>query len=181
MSKFFLILILILTTFTSAQTADASEVSHPSAQLLTPIETKRDYALDVRTKAVRNIFRKYNSPLVDQAQFYVKYADEYGVDWKLLPSISGLESSFGIHLMPGSYNAYGWGGGHIYFESWEDGIRIINKSLRERYIDRGATDVWSIGPIYAESPTWSVRVNFFMNVFDQEYKRLTVFSMLPNI
>ena len=79
--------------------------------------------------------------------------------------------------MPGSYNAYGWGGGRIYFESWEDGIKIINKAIRENYIDRGATDVWSIGPIYAESPTWSVRVNSFMQEINEEYLKLSVFSM----
>ncbi|MBI4091798.1 MAG: glucosaminidase domain-containing protein [Candidatus Levybacteria bacterium] len=164
-----------------AQDAYADEVRSSSAKLAPVVNVQKDYALDTRTRAVRNIFKKYNSPLIDQAAIFVKYADEYGVDWKLLPSIAGLESTFGRFLMPGSYNAYGWGGGRIYFESWEDGIKVINKALRENYIDRGATDVWSIGPIYAESPTWSVRVNNFMNQFGQEYRKLTVFSMLPNI
>ena len=165
-----------------SQDAYASEIySESSAKLVNQILIEKDYTLDTRTKAVRNIFKKYNSPLVDQAAFYVEYADEFGVDWRLLPSIAGLESTFGKFLMPGSYNAYGWGGGHIYFESWEDGIRVINKALRENYMNRGAIDVWSIGPVYAESPTWSVRVNYFMTQFDQEYKRLTVFSLIPSI
>ena len=152
-----------------------------TAQLAPIVTQDKNYALDVRTKAVRNIFKKYNSPLVDQAQFYVKYGDEYGVDWKLLPAISGLESSFGVYLMPGSYNGYGWGGGRIYFDSWEDGIRTINKALRERYIDRGATDVWSIGPIYAESPTWAIRVNGIMNEINEEYQKLSTLSLAISI
>ncbi len=164
-----------------AQDAYADEVRSSSAKLAPVVNSQKDYALDTRTRAVRNVFEKYNSPLVDQASFFVKYADEYEVDWKLLPSIAGLESTFGRFLMPGSYNAYGWGGGHIYFESWEDGIKTINKAIRENYINRGATDVWSIGPIYAESKTWSVRVNSFMQEINEEYLRLSIFSVLPTI
>ena len=175
----FISIILAATFFSRNVYAD--EVRSSSAKLVIEVASEKDYALDTRTKAIQNVFKKYNSPLVDQAVFYVKYADEFGVDWKLLPSIAGLESTFGQFLMPGSYNAYGWGGGYIYFESWEDGIRVMNKALRENYINRGATDVWSIGPIYAESSTWSARVNNFMNQFDQEHKRLTVFSVIPNI
>ena len=161
----------------------AAEVARPSAQLAR-IEAKSD-SVDrlniVRIQALKNVFKKYNSPLVEYASAYVKYAGEYDVDWKLLPAISGLESSFGVYLMPGSYNAYGWGGGMIYFESWENGIKTINAALRQNYINRGATDVWSIGPIYAESPTWAVRVDRFMNEINEEYLKLSTFSAIPNI
>ena len=66
-----------------------------------------EVAKDSRVVALERVFTKYNSPLVPLAQTYVDTADKYGIDWKLLPAISGLESSFGIHLMPGSHNAYG--------------------------------------------------------------------------
>lgn len=182
MKKLIIFIFLFFATFFLSQDAYASEIySESSAKLVNQILIEKDYTLDTRTKAVRNIFKKYNSPLIDQAVFYVKYADEFGVDWRLLPSIAGLESTFGKFLMPGSYNAYGWGGGHIYFESWEDGIRIINKALRQNYINRGATDVWSIGQIYAESPTWSARVNHFMEEINEEYLKLFVFAAIPNI
>ena len=182
MKKIITIIVLLLVAVFLPQDAYAQEVySEPSAALVNQILIEKDYTLDTRTKAVQNVFKKYNSPLSDQAHFYVKYADEFGLDWRLLPAISGLESTFGKFLMPGSYNAYGWGGGHIYFESWEDGIKVINKALRENYINRGATDVWSIGRIYAESPTWSIRVNSFMQEINEEYLKLSIFSMLPTI
>jgi hypothetical protein len=175
------IVILLLAPVIASKGVSASDqIAMTSASLASDIPENQTL-LDVRTKALKQVFAKYNSPLLEQAQYFVKYADEYGVDWKLLPAISGLESTFGKFLMPGSYNAYGWGGGRIYFESWEDGIRTINKSLRARYIDRGADNVWSIGPIYAESPTWAVRVNIFMEEIDQEFLNLSVFSVLPNI
>ena len=147
----------------------------PSAKLMAyEAKIEQKPMVDNRVKALKNIFNKYSSPLSDYADTFVTEADKYGVDWKLLPAISGLESSFGLYLMPGSYNGYGWGGGYIYFKDWKDGITTINKTLRENYMDKWkATDVWSIGPIYAESKTWSVRVNSFMNEIEREYNSLS--------
>lgn len=189
MKKFFTLIILIFAAiFLSprlmwlSQDAYASEIySESSAKLVNQILIEKDYALDTRTKAVRNVFKKYNSPLIDQAAFFVKYADKYRVDWRLLPAISGLESSFGVYLMPGSYNAYGWGRGYIYFKSWENGIETINKALRENYIEKGAESVWTIGPTYAESKTWAVRVFGFMEEIEKEYTSLAYLSVTSNL
>lgn len=173
MKKIVIIILVTLFAVIFAGDSYADEVRTSSAKLAS-VSNQKNYSLDLRTKAVKNVFGKYKSPLLPEAANYVKYADEFGVDWRLLPSIAGLESSFGKFLMPESYNGYGWGGGYIYFESWEDGIRTINKALREKYMDRwGAKDVWTIGPIYAESPTWSVRVDSFMREIDREYQNLS--------
>ena len=115
MKQIFTLIALIFAAILTSHDVYAQEVRSDSAKLDPVISVQKDYSLDTRTVAVRNVFKRYNSPLVDQAAFYVKYADEFGVDWKLLPAISGLESTFGRFLMPGSYNAYGWGGGRIYF------------------------------------------------------------------
>ncbi|OGH12725.1 MAG: hypothetical protein A2776_00340 [Candidatus Levybacteria bacterium RIFCSPHIGHO2_01_FULL_40_10] len=181
MKKIILLIALIFAALIVPQNAGAVSPNE-SAKLAfaSPLGQLMDQ--DKKIRAVENIFKKYDSPLVDEASNYVKYAEEYGVDWRLLPAIAGLESSFGKHLMPGSHNAYGWGGGHIYFESWEEGIMKINKAIRANYMDKwGAKDVWSIGPIYAESPTWSVRVNYFMEQINQEYLRLSTFSSISTI
>lgn len=172
--------ILFATTFLPQKVYAQNIVAQSSATLAGSFANTKP-VIDMRTRAIENVFKKYNSPIAAQAKTFVKYADAYGVDWKLLPSISGLESSFGVYLIAGSHNAYGWGGGHIYFDSWEDGIRTINQALRQNYIDKGASDVWSIGRIYAESPTWAVRVNSFMRQIDEEYLRLTTFAVVPNI
>jgi hypothetical protein len=127
---------------------------------------------DLRVKALERLFEKHNSPLAPYAKVYVETADKYGVDWRLLPAISGLESSFGVHQLSGSHNSYGWGGGRIYFDSYEDGIETIISSLKKRYYDRGADTVYKIAPIYAESKTWAPRVTSFMNQIDAEYAHL---------
>lgn len=175
-----LVTILLITSIVPHQIFAQATTSATSAVLAGELSPKTQ---DIRVMALENTFKKYNSPLIPLAAAYVNAADKYGVDWKLLPAISGLESSFGIHLMPNSYNAYGWGGGYIYFKSWEEGIDTINKALRVNYMDKwGASDVWEIGPIYAESPTWAVRVNSFMNQIQAEYVAVeSQNSLKPNL
>lgn len=144
----------------------------PKTNTLISVSTLPEKVKDSRVIALEKVFAKYNSPLVPLAQTYVDTADKYGIDWKLLPAISGLESSFGVYLMPSSHNAYGWGGGYIYFTSWEEGIDKINATLKSNYYNRGANTVWTIGPIYAESPTWAVRVNNFMEQIAFQYAKI---------
>lgn len=173
MKKFFVLTALLLAiSFFPKKIYAVEYQAGASARLASNSALILSARQDERVLALTQVFKKYNSPLAPYAFLYVKYADLYNVDWKLLPSISGLESSFGIFLMPESYNAYGWGGGYIYFNSWEDGIKTINKALRENYINRGADDVYKIGPIYAEAKHWSTRVAFFMNEINNEYIKL---------
>lgn len=170
MKKIFVIAVL-LYLFCANETY-AQEKRLASASLSLPT-TEKIVDQNSRIMAVQNVFKRYNSPLVNEAGTFVKAADEFGVDWRLLPSISGLESTFGKFLMPNSYNAYGWGGGYIYFKSWEQGIKTINKAIRKNYMEKwNAKNVWEIGPIYAESPTWSVRVNSFMQQIEKEYQQI---------
>lgn len=176
-----LVVALLLATALFPTKIFAATHAASSAALVSDLEIQEEKQ-DIRILALENTLKKYNSPLAPYASVYISEADKNGVDWKLLPSIAGLESTFGKHYIEGTYNVYGWGSGRIYFESWEDGIATINVSLKTRYIDRGATDVWKIGPIYAESPTWAVRVNYFMGKIDEEYLALvTQESLKPNL
>lgn len=128
---------------------------------------------DPRVQALVNLLSQHNSPLLPYAEDFVKSANKYGVDWRLLPAISGVESSFGKRLVADSYNAYGWGQGYVYFSNWEEGIEKVNQALKEKYIDRGAETVNKIGPIYAEDPNWSTKVNSFVNKLNDELAALS--------
>src|SRR3989344_2085956 len=128
MKKIFLLAALIFTASLLPSKSFAESYHAPSAVLTPQVNPKQ--ADDLRVEAVKNMFRQNNSPLEPYAQVYVEAADKYNVNWRLLPAISGLESSFGKFLMPNSYNAYGWGGGHIYFKDWKDGIFTITQTLR---------------------------------------------------
>lgn len=121
--------------------------------------------LDERANVLFDYLASYNSPLQYHAQDFVDAADQFGLDWRMLPAIAGVESTFGKNI-PGGYNAWGWGvygNQAIYFKSWRDGIFAIAKGLRENYLNRGLTDPYSINRAYAASPVWGGKVTYFMN------------------
>lgn len=135
------------------------------------IEAKK---LDKQAEILTNYFAKFNSPLQYQAQDFIDAANTYQIDWKLVPAIAGVESTFG-KFIPGGYNAWGWGvygTQAIYFESWRDGIFTVSKGLKENYINKGLTDPYSINAVYAASPYWGSKVTYFMSdleKFEREY------------
>lgn len=118
---------------------------------------------DQRIEKLRKFLDSHNSPLLPYAETLVETADRYELDWRLVPAITGVESSFGKAIPFSSYNAYGWANGAYYFQSWEDSIEIVTKALKENYLNKGADTVEKIAPIYAPpSQTWAFKVRYFM-------------------
>lgn len=157
-----------------------AKVSGSSAAMTAPRDMT-NVAEDNRAEILREYLERRNSPLAPYAQTFVDEADKNNLDWKLVASISGLESSFGVHIPYNSYNGWGFGvyGDNVRrFESWEDGIAVVSKSLRNDYMNKWkATTIPEIGRIYAASPTWAERVTFFMNdieKFEQKRERTTL-------
>lgn len=124
--------------------------------------------LGIEKHVIKSVLKRYNSPMADSVDSFIRACTTYNFDCYLLPSISGLESTFGRAVAPGTYNPYGWGRGFIPFTSWDEANLAVAKGLRENYMSRGALTVDQIGPIYSESPTWALRVNTFMNQFKAE-------------
>lgn len=157
--KLLIMFLLTLISFNFNFGAVSAEVEngHP----LTGVEIK---VLDERAKILSNYLAKYNSPMQYHAQDFIDAADKYGLDWRMLPSIAGVESTFGKRI-PGGYNAYGWGvygKNAIYFKSWRDGMFTVAKGLRENYLNKGLNDPYKINRIYAASPSWGTKVSRFM-------------------
>lgn len=121
---------------------------------------------DPRVKILEEFLKQYDSPLAPFAATFVREADTYKLDWRLVAAISGLESTFGHYTPYNSFNAWGWGvfgENVIYFASYDEGIATISRELRQRYVNEwGAESVHEIGSYYATSPTWAVRVVYFM-------------------
>ena len=140
-----------------------------SSATLNPTISQKPY--DNRVEILESFLESYDSPLVPFARDFVESADRYNLDWRLVASIAGLESTFGKHIPYNSYNGWGWGvygNNVIRFKSWPEGIETISKGLRENYLkDKPESDPYFIGPTYAASPTWAQRVTFFMNKMDQ--------------
>lgn len=166
---FVIIAIAVMAGLILPQTAEA-KVAATSAALTAPLELQQRVP-DNRVQMLREYLENRNSPLAPYAQTFVTEADKNNLDWKFVAAISGLESSFGIHIPTNSYNGWGFGvyGDNVRrFDSWNEGIAVVSQSLREDYMDKwGAKNVYEIGHIYAASPTWAVRVEYFMNDIEQ--------------
>jgi hypothetical protein len=143
-----------------ADTASAETlVAETSAQL----KGSQPAASDYRVQRLTEFFEKYDSPLANFAEDFVFLADKYDIDWRLVPAISGVESTFGKRIPYNSYNAYGWANGDYSFNSWEESIEIVSKTLREKYMDKGAVTINQIARRYAPpSSTWAGKVRFFL-------------------
>ena len=97
------------------------------------------YVEDPRVLAMSEFLSDYNSPMEPYAQTFIDEADRHGLDWRLLVSISGVESAFGNILPKGSHNAWGWRGindnddGWSMFETWDNAIIHITERMALGY------------------------------------------------
>lgn len=169
MKRLFKLLITIILFFSTAFPVEAQKVAGHSAEVL-KIEANNFEALRYAKKklAINKILTRYNSPLTESLDSFLTVCLLYKLDCYLLPSIAGLESTFGNFVLPNSNNPFGWGGGYILFNSWESAITTVGRGLKVNYIDKGANTVEKIAPIYAESTTWAPRVQNFINMFAKE-------------
>ncbi|MBI2613376.1 MAG: glucosaminidase domain-containing protein [Candidatus Levybacteria bacterium] len=165
---FYLIIFIITITAINVKPSYAAEISAgSSAALLKPVAKEPDS----RVKILREYLGQYDSPLQPYAQDFVEIADKYGLDWKLVAAISGVESTFGKQIPYQSFNGWGWGiygTNMIRFSSWTQGIETVSEGLRTNYLNKWeARDVYEIGRFYAASPTWAQRVDYFMRKIDE--------------
>jgi hypothetical protein len=110
---------------------------------------------DARTLLLHSFLARNKSPMAPYAQTIVQQADLYGFDFRLVPSIAMCESNLGKRIpTKDSYNAWGIA---VYtgelsgrkFSDWEEAIRWVSKYIKEHYYDRGYTDLYDIGAIWA--------------------------------
>jgi murein DD-endopeptidase MepM/ murein hydrolase activator NlpD len=117
---------------------------------------------------IDTFLKQKGSPLAGLGNVFVAAGKKYGVDPRLLVSISGIESSFGKYVPTDSHNAWGWGPGHP-FPSWQAGISAVAQGLKTGYIDQGlvtpAEIVGKYSPASAgnDETTWSNTVSEFMH------------------
>lgn len=155
---------LIVSIISGARVCYAESIAEQSGILNTNVNNEN---FDYRIVNLRNFFLAYNSPLVQYADEFVNYADKYNLDYRLLPAITGVESTFGKRIPEGSYNAYGWSNGEYTFASWEDSIEHVSSVLKIKYFDRGADSIPEIARIYAPpSNTWAKNVSYFVSRID---------------
>lgn len=144
----------------------STEQEKTTSEILTEFKTQ-----DIRVANLKFFFRKYESVLYDKSEYIVKMADQYKLDYRLIPAIAMQESGLCKHIYEGSHNCWGWG---IYgnkvtrFDSYEEAIETISRGLKKNYIDKGLVTPEDIMRKYTPPSTgsWSFGVNFFLKIIE---------------
>lgn len=95
--------------------------------------TKIRKKFDLREAILRRFFKEQHCPAENYAGVFVAEADAFHLDWRLLPSLSIIESGGGKHA-PGN-NLFGWANGKTRFDSISDAVHHVamNLSLGKAY------------------------------------------------
>jgi hypothetical protein len=82
---------------------------------------------DTRLQALRQFFRENQCPAAPYAADFLETADGNELDWRLLPSISFVESAGG-KAAPHN-NLFGWASGRAHFSSPKAAIQTVGYQL----------------------------------------------------
>jgi len=85
--------------------------------------TKTSKKFDLREALLRKFFKDHNCPAETYSGIFVREADEHGLDWRLLPILSLLETGGGRNA-PGN-NLFGWANGRSTFDSISTAIHHV--------------------------------------------------------
>jgi len=137
-------------------------ISHPN-------ESKKDYKKDPRFAILRSFFAKTNCPARHYTEAFLDAADRYALDWRLLPSLSFIESTGGKSAK--NNNMFGWDGGKAQFPTPTAGIHAVGYRLATSalYKDKDLDGVLST---YNSSADYPERVKSVMRRIAPR-KRLT--------
>lgn len=161
--------IVVIATITGTK-VNSVEVRGAKDQTLTTRKIDRVLALEM-------FLEKYKSPLKPHAKTFVEVADQYELDYKLLPAISCIESTCGKFLPDNSYNPFGWG---VYgtqavrFKDFDEAIVTVGEGLNENYFSKGFDTPAEIAPIYTppNSAKWLSAVNYFVEEMNKVERTL---------
>ena len=118
---------------------------------------------DERLLKLQRFFDQQNCPLRAAAADFLEAADRYALDWRLLPSISMVESGGGKAYK--NNNVLGWNSGNQRFTSVRAGIHHVAERLATsvRYRHK---DVNQILYTYNPHPEYITRVKWVMRQID---------------
>ena len=119
----------------------------------------KDYSNDPRLDSLRKFFRRSACPAERFSHVFLETADAYDLDWRLLPSLSFVESSGGKSAP--NNNMFGWNSGRTRFTSLAAGIHSVGYWLTHLPLYRGK-DVDSLLATYNPDEDYRRTVKWVM-------------------
>jgi hypothetical protein len=89
--------------------------------------TKIRKKFDLREAILRRFFKENRAPVEPYAGVFLKEADTYHLDWRLLPSLSMIESGGGKYAR--GNNLFGWANGQWTFPSISEAVHHVAMTL----------------------------------------------------
>ena len=114
-----------LERIASAGTIPARPAPEPSPNLNSPLNPDPEPSVkpDIRTLRLRSFLGRLRCPVAYLAQDFIEAADDNQLDWRLLPSISVVESGGGKAAR--NNNIFGWNNGNQLFPTLRAGINQV--------------------------------------------------------
>ena len=112
-----------------------------------------DYRNDPRLERLRTFFAKLDCPAWKDAASFLEAADDYALDWRLLPSLSYVESTGGKAARHN--NLFGWNSGRAQFSSLSAAVHMIGYHLAtsERYRNKDLDALLETDNPHSEYPS----------------------------
>ena len=135
-------------------------------------------ARDPRLERLRDFFAKRDCPLQEAAEEFLIAADRNELDWRLLPSISMIESSGGKDYT--NNNVFGWDSCQERFSSVHAGIHFVAARLANSklYKDKDLDEQLST---YNPVPGYADRVKAVMQTLGSDPPRERLVAWAPRV
>jgi hypothetical protein len=151
-SKSFLVLVAILAAPLTVHLENMVAAQTPEGQ--------KPAKLDPRAQRLHAFLARMHCPVKDLAEEFVHAADDNDLDWRLLPSISVIESSGGKAYK--NNNVFGWANGDHVFPTIRAGLHQVAFSLGQSFIYRYRTTDEKLR-LYNRTCDYPARVEEVMN------------------
>jgi hypothetical protein len=141
----------------------ASLLAAPAVTAIEPCLLADNPAMrqDPRQIRIKKFFERNGCPLSNLSADFIREADANELDWRLLPSITFVESSGGKYYQ--NNNVFGWNSCRTRFSSVRAGLHEVAGTLGTStlYRDKGTEDILRT---YNPSPEYVDRVKTIMRI-----------------
>jgi hypothetical protein len=132
--------------------------------------------LDPRTDRLKKFLARLHCPVATLADEFVNAADNNQLDWRLLPSISVIESGGGKAYR--NNNIFGWNNGLSLFPTIRSGIHEVAYKLGRSSLYRNRDAVGKLR-LYNPDPTYAERVLAVMHRISPVVDPKPVMRLMP--
>jgi hypothetical protein len=135
--------------------------SAPHGPQKRPAAIRKDRRFDL----LRSFFRRFDCPAIQYAEDFIAAADLYDLDWRLLPSLSMVESSGGKAARYN--NIFGWDSGRAQFSSPAAAVHAVGYRLAYSTLYRDK-DLDGVLTTYNPSVEYAQKVKSIMRLIAPE-------------